>query len=142
MKKYFLVILIFWLCSLICYGAMNQAEQEILQVLESQKKAWNKGDLEGYMAYYWKSDELTFQSGANRVRGWDTLLERYKKSYSGEKMGRLDFSDIEVNVLGQDYAYVLGRWSVTVQDEKKCGVFTIILKRFPEGWRIIHDHTS
>ena len=125
-----------------CAWAGEEAKEEIFKTLELQKDAWNRGELEGYMAYYWKSDELTFQSGANRVRGWETLLERYRKSYSGEKMGRLDFSDLEIKILGRDYALVLGRWSVVVQEEKKGGVFTLVLKKFPEGWRIIHDHTS
>ncbi len=118
------------------------ATAEVIKVLELQKEAWNRGDLEGYMAGYWKSDELTFQSGSNRVRSWEALMERYSKSYSGDRMGRLDFSDLEVKALGANYALVLGRWSVEIQGEKKGGVFTLILKKFPEGWRIIHDHTS
>jgi len=142
MKKCLSAMLILAFLSLACAGPDQDSMGEILRVLQIQKEAWNRGDLEGYMAYYWKSAELTFQSGANRVRGWDTLLERYNKSYSGEKMGQLDFFDIEVNVLSKDCAYVLGRWSVSVQDEKKGGVFTLILRKFHEGWRIIHDHTS
>ncbi|MCR4396096.1 MAG: nuclear transport factor 2 family protein [Candidatus Saccharicenans sp.] len=142
MKKFLLAMMVLGLFSLAGAGLGQDSQGEILRVLQLQKEAWNRGDLEGYMAYYWKSAELTFQSGANRVRGWDTLLERYKKSYSGEKMGQLDFGDLQVNLLGRDYALVLGRWSVTLRDEKKGGVFTLILKKFPEGWRIIHDHTS
>lgn len=142
MKKYLAALLIFGFCGLACSGQTGDDRQVIIQLLESQKKAWNRGDLEGYLSYYWKSDELTFQSGASRIRGWKALLERYKKSYPGEKMGQLDFGDLEVNLLGQDYALVLGRWNLTVQQEKKGGVFTLILRRFPEGWRIIHDHTS
>jgi hypothetical protein len=69
-------------------------------------------------------------------------LSGIRKVIPARRWGQLDFSDIEVNVLSKDCAYVLGRWSVSVQDEKKGGVFTLILKRFPEGWRIIHDHTS
>jgi len=142
MKKIFIGLFVLAFFILACARPPRDSEGEILRILQLQKEAWNRGDLQGYMAYYWKSAELTFQSGASRVRGWATLLERYQKSYSGEKMGQLDFSDIEVNVLSKDCAYVLGRWSVSVQDEKKGGVFTLILKRFPEGWRIIHDHTS
>lgn len=142
MKKYFAGLLILGFLSLSLAATPTDITGEILKVLELQKEAWNKGDLEGYMAYYWKSDQLTFQSGANRVGGWETLLERYKKSYSGDRMGQLDFSDLEVKVLGRDYALVLGRWSVDIMGEKKGGVFTLILRRFPEGWRIIHDHTS
>jgi len=94
------------------------------------------------MAYYWQSDQFTYQSGANRLRGWGALLERYKKNYSGDRWGRLDFTDLEVNVLGADSAYILGRWKVTLKDAAREGVFTIIFRRFPEGWRIIHDHSS
>lgn len=142
MKRYIILLLVLGFCSLAWPGQTEEVRQEILQLLESQKEAWNSGDLEGYLVYYWKSDELTFQSGGSRIRGWKALLERYKRSYSGEKMGLLDFGDLEINLLGQDYALVLGRWNVTVQGDKKGGVFTLILKRFPEGWRIIHDHTS
>lgn len=141
------ILLLSMILPVISAGCREQAQgpeesAEVIKVLELQKEAWNRGDLEGYMAYYWKSDQLTFQSGANRVRGWETLLERYKKGYSGDRMGQLDFSDLEVKVLGRDYALVLGRWSVDIKGEKKGGVFTLILKKFPEGWRIIHDHTS
>jgi len=119
-----------------------EVKAEIEQVLNRQKEAWNRGDLEGFMAYYWNSEDLTFQSGANRLRGWKALMERYQKSYSGEKMGQLDFTDVEVFLLGSDYAYVLGRWKLQVQQETKEGLFTLIWRRLPEGWRIIHDHTS
>ncbi len=115
---------------------------ELLGILDFQKESWNRQDLDGFMAYYWKSEELTFQSGANRLCGWDALLERYKKSYSGENWGELDFTDLEVNLLGSDFAYVLGRWKLKLKDSLREGVFTIIFKRFPEGWRIIHDHSS
>jgi beta-aspartyl-peptidase (threonine type) len=115
---------------------------ELVEILGLQQEAWNRRDIEGFMAYYWRSDRLTYQSGANRLRGWGALLERYEKSYSGDSWGRLDFTDLEVNVLGPDSAYILGRWRVTHKDGAQDGVFTIIFRRFPEGWRIIHDHSS
>jgi beta-aspartyl-peptidase (threonine type) len=117
-------------------------DSEILAVLESQKAAWNQRDIEGFMAYYWKSDELVFQSGNNRLKGWRALLERYKKSYAGENWGKLDFTDLEVKALAENWVYVLGRWRLTSPEASKEGLFTIILRRFPEGWRIVHDHTS
>jgi len=115
---------------------------ELVRILELQKESWNRQDLEGFMANYWNSEEFTFQSGANRLRGWKALLERYKKSYSGENWGELDFADLEVNVLNADFGYVLGRWKLELKDSLREGVFTIIFRRFPEGWRIIHDHSS
>jgi len=123
-------------------GQAEDIRAELLRILDLQKAAWNEPNIEGFMAYYWNSDEFTYQSGANRLRGWKSLLERYRKSYSGENWGKLDFSDLEVNILSPDSAYVLGRWKLDLKSSQKEGVFTIIFKRFPEGWRIIHDHSS
>jgi beta-aspartyl-peptidase (threonine type) len=122
--------------------AAGDVRADLLKILDLQKAAWNARNIEGFMAYYWKSDEFTYQSGANRLHGWSALLDRYKKSYSGENWGELDFTDLKVNVLAPDCAYVLGRWKLALKDGTKEGMFTIIFKRFPEGWRIIHDHSS
>lgn len=142
MRKSTLFIAILFLCQIAESFPAEDIKSELLKILEIQKTAWNKQDILGFMAYYWKSEEFTFQSGANRLRGWNALLERYQKSYSGENWGLLDFTDLEVKVLSSDYAYVLGRWKLTIKESKKEGVFTIIFRRFPEGWRIIHDHSS
>jgi len=117
-------------------------KNEIQAVLEQQKISWNEGNIEGFMEHYWKSDKFTFQSGNQRLRGWNALLSRYKKSYSGENMGTLDFTDIEIRVLSSDFAYVMGRWKLALKDATKEGLFTIIFQQMREGWRIIHDHTS
>jgi beta-aspartyl-peptidase (threonine type) len=115
---------------------------DILKILDLQKAAWNRQDIEGFMAFYWRSERLTYQSGADRMRGWGSLLERYKKSYAAANWGTLAFTDLEVNVLSADSAYVIGRWALDLKDKAKGGVFTIIFRRLPEGWRIVHDHSS
>jgi beta-aspartyl-peptidase (threonine type) len=143
MRRFSAIIVLISLIAVIpSFGQTEHTRAELLQVLDLQKAAWNKQDIEEFMAYYWNSDQFTFQSGASRLYGWKTLLERYKKSYSGENWGKLDFTDLEVNALSADSAYVLGRWKLDLQGTTKEGVFTIIFKRFPEGWRIIHDHSS
>ncbi|HUU38455.1 MAG TPA: nuclear transport factor 2 family protein [Candidatus Desulfaltia sp.] len=121
---------------------MDDARTDLLRILDLQQAAWNRQDIEGFMAYYWKSDRFTFQSGANRLQGWSALLERYKTSYSGKNWGELNFTDLEVNVLGAGCAYVIGRYNLALKDTRREGLFTIIFKRFPEGWRIIHDQSS
>ena len=120
----------------------QKIEKEIQTVIEKQKILWNEENIEGFMGYYWKSEKFTFQSGNQRLHGWDALLSRYKTSYSGENMGVLDFTDIEIRVVSSDFAYVLGRWKLNMGDTVREGLFTIIFKRMREGWRIIHDHTS
>jgi ketosteroid isomerase-like protein len=121
----------------------SQSIAAIRAVLDAQRDAWNRGDIEGYMDGYERSKDTVFISGDNVARGWQTVLERYKKSYdTREKMGVLTFSDLEINVLNETSAVVLGRWMLKrVNDEPK-GRFTLIFKRTKKGWKIVHDHTS
>jgi uncharacterized protein (TIGR02246 family) len=117
---------------------------EIKKVLDEQAVAWNKGDLVGFMKGYWKSKDLTFVSGKDVTRGWEPTLERYKKRYQadGKEMGKLTFSDVEVQILAPGVAMVTGKWELALSKETVGGRYTLILKKFDEGWRIVHDHTS
>ena len=136
------LLLIFIFCSVILWAGSPADTAKIRATMDKQKNAWNQGNIEGFMAAYWKSDQFTFHGGAKQLKGWDQLLAMYKKNYAGEKMGTLDFTDIEIKIISADYAYVLGRWSVTVKDSKKEGLFTLIFRRFGKDWKIIHDHSS
>lgn len=142
MKKIILLLVLPLFCSFQSSLDIPKIKDEILHILEQQKILWNKGDVEGFMEYYWNSEDFTFQSGNTRLQGWQALLSRYKNSYSGENMGKLDFSDIRIKALSNDFAYVLGRWKLTLKDSPKEGLFTLIFQRMTEGWKIIHDHTS
>jgi beta-aspartyl-peptidase (threonine type) len=122
--------------------APSRPETEIKAVLDFQQAAWNRGDIDGFMAFYWKSDDLTFQSGNSRTHGWSDVLARYKKTYPSGKMGKLAFADLAFHVLSPDSAFVLGRFKLDRDGTLSEGVFTLVLKRTGDGWRIIHDHTS
>jgi beta-aspartyl-peptidase (threonine type) len=117
---------------------------DIRKVLDEQDAAWNKGDLVAFMKGYWKSKDLTFVSGKDVTRGWDETLERYKKRYQaeGKEMGKLAFSDVEVQVLAPGVALVTGKFELTLSKETLSGRYTLIMKKLDEGWRIVHDHTS
>jgi len=120
-------------------------ESAIRQVLDRQTEAWNTGDLEGYMQGYRKSPDLTFYSGGTITSGWEATLARYRKRYQseGKEMGRLDFPEEAIDLLGPDAALVRGRWRLALSGGKEMsGLTTVILKRLPEGWRIVHDHSS
>jgi beta-aspartyl-peptidase (threonine type) len=120
------------------------ATKAIRKLLDDQAAAWNRGDLEGFMAGYWKSDDLTFYSGKDITRGWKATLDRYRKRYQaeGKEMGTLTFSDLRIEVLGADCALVRGRFHVAMKKEKLEGLFTLLLRKTADGWRIVHDHTS
>ena len=112
-------------------------------VLEAQRDAWNRGDIEGYMDGYARSADTVFVSGDNVMHGWQSVLERYKKSYdSREKMGTLTFADLEIKVLSNDAAVCLGRWHLQRANDEPHGRFTLIFSRTKQGWKIVHDHTS
>ena len=118
-------------------------EKQITKVMTDQAEAWNRGDIDGFMRGYWNSDKLIFVSGDNVTRGWQPTLDRYKKSYDTRaKMGTLTFSDLEINVLSNDAAVVLGSWSLSRDGDNPHGKFTLTFRRFKEGWRIVIDHTS
>ncbi len=116
---------------------------DIKAVLFAQQAAWNRGDLDGFMAGYAQSDDLRFASGGNITYGWRTTLERYRQRYPDQAaMGTLAFSDLVVTVLAPDAAVVFGQWELVRAQDKPRGLFTLTLKKTAAGWRIIQDHTS
>jgi beta-aspartyl-peptidase (threonine type) len=118
---------------------------EVRKVLDQQVAAWNRKDLEGYMAGYWRSPELTFYGGSSVTRGWQATLDRYRQRYQseGKEMGKLDFAELVVEPLGDAAALARGRWHLSLSGGRDLqGLFTVLLRRFPEGWRIVHDHSS
>ena len=124
-------------------GGVPKDIPRIRSVLRAQHEAWNRGDIDGFMNGYARSPSTVFVSGDEVRRGWETVRARYRQKYSDRaKMGTLSFSDIEVTMLSPDAAVVLGRWRLKRANDEPHGRFTLIFKRLPEGWRIVHDHTS
>lgn len=113
-------------------------------LIAAQSEAWNRGDLEGFMAGYVRLPELVFTSGGEIQRGWEGTLARYQRRYGGDRssMGTLSLEIIELRPLGSDGAVVLGTWKLTGLARPAGGVFSLIFERRSEGWRIVHDHTS
>lgn len=131
--------------SLYATGHDEASEAAIRAVLNEQVEAWNRGDLEGYMAGYWMSPELTFASGATPTKGWTSTLERYRKAYKsqGKQMGTLAFDGVMIEMLSPDAAFVRGQWKLAMSGGKSPhGLFTLVVRKFPNGWRIVHDHSS
>jgi uncharacterized protein (TIGR02246 family) len=121
----------------------STSEAAIRAVLDAQRDAWNRGDIEGYMDGYDRSPDTVFVSGDHINRGWQMVLDRYKKSYdSREKMGVLTFSEVEIAVLTKDAAAVLGRWRLKRANDEPHGTFTLLFRKTKRGWKITHDHTS
>ena len=119
------------------------SQEAILAVLSTQQEAWNRSDLVSFMKGYWNSPQVTFAGSSGITRGWETVLARYRAHYPDRQaMGHLEFSDLEIHPLGREAALVLGRWHLKRASDEMGGIFTLVFQRFPEGWRIVHDHTS
>ena len=116
---------------------------EICEILHAQQRAWNRGDIDGFMNGYARARSTNFVSEDTVTRGWQTVRDRYKKKYSSRaKMGTLTFSNLEITLLSSDSAVASGRWKLNRANDQPHGRFTLILRRLPEGWRIVYDHTS
>jgi uncharacterized protein (TIGR02246 family) len=129
----------------VAQNAGEASRAAIRTVIQDQQAAWNRQDLEGFMAGYWNSTDLTFFSGAHEFKGWQAALDRYKKNYqsAGHEMGKLEFANLQIEMLGRDAAFVRGEFHLTMPDGKTPhGLFTLVFRKFPEGWKIVHDHSA
>jgi len=123
--------------------AAASAEAAIRKLLNEQVSAWNRGDVDAFLTGYWNSEQTVFVGSQGITRGWQGLRERYRRSYPDRKaMGTLTFSELEVTLLCPDASLVLGKWHLDRESGPIGGVFSLVLRQFPEGWRIIADHTS
>ena len=121
----------------------NEPAAEIRAVMNAQVAAWNRGDIDGFMQGYVRSDKLEFVSNGKITRGWQTVRDRYRKKYRDhETMGTLKFSDINIRFLKPHIALAQGRWQLTRRKDRPHGSFVLIFRRQPEGWRIVQDQTS
>ncbi|WP_299285569.1 DUF4440 domain-containing protein [uncultured Mucilaginibacter sp.] len=139
MKKLILLNLMLLLAAF----SFAQDQKAISNLLEKQRLAWNRGDLDGYMQGYWKSDSLLFVGKNGPKYGWKTTLENYKKSYPDDSaMGILTFNILQINVIDLKNAFVLGEWKLKREADEPQGFFTLWLRRIRGEWKIVADHSS
>ena len=137
------VILFLLLTAIPTLGQTNTTENAIRKVMDDQASAWNRGDIDAFMQGYWRSPELKFVSGDRITRGWQQTLDNYKRSYPDKAaMGTLTFSDLEITVLSKDAGFVIGSWSLAREKDRPHGKFTLLFRKFKDGWRITADHSS
>ena len=121
------------------------AKGEVQKVLDEQADCWSRGDLECYMQGYWKSDSLLFVGSKGLTYGWQQTLDNYKRSYpDAAAMGKLSFELKEMRELSPETILVVGKWHLQREASKGDleGHFSVIFKRFADGWKIVADHSS
>ena len=140
MKKALLFLTVF--ISLIT-SAQKGDEEKIRAVLSTQTGAWNRGDVEGFMQGYWKSDSLMFIGKSGVTRGWQQTLANYKKGYPDTAaMGKLSFDIIAVKILSPQYAFVVGKWILKRSIGDISGHYNLLFQKIKGAWVIIADHSS
>lgn len=126
-----------------CSQARPEPELQIVNVLNAQVDAWNRGDLDAFLTHYRQSDDLTFTGGGSTTRGWAAVRANYKTRYpTPERMGRLEFDRLEVRVLGDEAALVLGRWCLRHDGDSRGGTFSLVFQRIENRWVIVHDQSE
>jgi beta-aspartyl-peptidase (threonine type) len=123
-------------------AADEKTVAQIHSLLKAQQAAWNRASIADFMTVYWHDPQLSFCSGGDLERGWQQTFDRYTRRYpDAETMGQLSFDELETQLLSAELATTFGRWSLR-REEPVGGRFTLIWRRFDDGWKIIHDHTS
>lgn len=141
MKK--LVIALIFLFSVFNVYAQKNEKDLILKLLENQRQAWNRGDINEYMQGYNHSDSLLFVGKSGPQYGWNNTLENYKKSYPNKSaMGYLSFDIKEIKMISADHAFVLGAWHLKREKDEPKGYFTLLIKKIKGQWKVIADHSS
>lgn len=129
-----------------CFSHLNAQDKDktyILDVLERQRLAWNKGNLEEFMTGYWKNDSLCFIGKSGVTYGWNNTLNNYKTGYPDTAyMGKLRFDILSVKKLSPEYYHVIGKWHLSRKAGDASGHYTLIFRKVDGSWVIISDHSS
>jgi ketosteroid isomerase-like protein len=124
-------------------GAQSKNETAIRQILDEQTKAWNKGDIDGFMKGYWKNDSLMFIGKSGITYGWQNTLNNYKKGYPDTAaMGKLSFDILVIKSLSPEYYHVVGKWFLKRSIGDLGGYYTLLFRKIKGRWVIISDHSS
>ena len=121
----------------------EEIEAAVRRVFEDGCAAWNRGDLDGYLASYWDSDKTTWISGGRLTRGKDAIVAACKARFAADgRMGELTVADLEIDVLTNADAIALGRWILNQGGQLSTGYFTVQLKKIEGNWVYATDHAS
>lgn len=117
--------------------------QAIRAVMSAQQDAWNRGDIDVFMEYYWKSPDLQFLGSKGPTYGWENTLKRYKTTYSSrDLMGTLKFDILNLNQRSKKVVTVLGKFTLERKNDQPTGYFLLVFQKIKGKWLIVADHTS
>ena len=122
---------------------IGNTEKEIIQAMNKAAEAWNKGDLDSYLALYDTTATMMMPKGR---AGLNAMRELYEKYYfeNGSPRQLLAYDTYQFTPLGKEYALLTGRFILKANEKMKerTGTFSLVFFRGPEGWKIFHDHSG
>lgn len=136
-------LLIAYLLPLLSWGQSGFTKKDdisIRQVMAAQEKAWDTGDIPGFMEGY--SDSVCFVSKKGITCGKAGVTANYQKHYPDKAaMGDLTFGGLEILGAGANNAWCTGTWELIRAQDTLGGGFSLLWERTGQGWRILRDHT-
>jgi uncharacterized protein (TIGR02246 family) len=118
--------------------------RQMIAQLERAASDWNRGDLEGFLSDYAPESTTTFIDGRRARHGFDFIRNNYARWFAaGAQRDTLHFEEVEARRLSPTLALVTARYVLQRGDSVSAsGPFTLVMERRPEGWKILHDHSS
>jgi ketosteroid isomerase-like protein len=136
-------LLLFFVLASLVSTAQTGEDAQIKKLLLTQTESWNRGDLEGFMQTYWKSDSLMFIGKIGIKWGWHETMDNYKRGYPDTTaMGKLSFDILVIKKLSPDYYYVVGKWMLKRTIGDLSGHYNLLLRKIKGQWVIVADHSS
>ena len=121
----------------------SNVSERLRGILETQRRAWNDGDIDKFMQAYWQNDSLVYIGKSGVTYGYDNTLRKYKSNYpTRDKMGVLQFNIIQIRELAPDFYYMIGSWHLDINESNAEGHFTLLFKQIDGKWLIVADHSS
>lgn len=143
MKNFILLAFLAFLLLGCSTSNFEQDKKEIIAVMDLQAQCWSRGDIDGFMDGYWKSDSLRFLGRRGLSKGWQTTLDNYKKSYPDKSaMGKLVFNYISFEPMNEKQMFVVGKWALEREKDTLGGYYSLLWQKFDGEWKVIFDHTN
>ncbi len=117
---------------------------QVTRMLERSAEAWNRGDLEGFMADYLRAPRTTYLGSSGLVVGWEAIRARYAPLFeAGATRDSLRFEGVSARLLGQEHALATARFVLHRGGQVTgSGPFTLVLRRTEDEWKIVHDQSA
>ena len=124
-------------------GAASDVPAHLVQLMNESAAAWNRADLDAFLSTY--SSDAVFMGNPPTV-GLAEIRARYQRTYfkDGRPRDQLAFDELRTTMLDANHALMTGRCILTnpADNSKQYCRFTLIWERRPDGWKMIHDHSS